>query len=376
MTTSQEPLALIRYECKRCQKAFAPPQSKQSLSRSGKFRALAMGVGKAFRYHEGLRAGYGHARQQLFDEADDDAYQSFVQSFHFCNECNQFVCSDCWRASRGTCKSCATRAVRSAVPPLAPGAPVAIEFVRPVVSMANRRRRRLRQDVSMVALAVALVLLVFEGGFLLASVPGEPSAAPRVAGGVATPNPATTVGTSSAGTLSKVLSATALASQSAGSTTGPGQSGTPTSKPGSGPTKAPNATLAPGQTPTPAPQATPTPTLAPGQTPTPTPTPAPTDTPTPAPTDTPTPAPTDTPTPAPTDTPTPAPTDTPRLRRRPIRRFRPSHRIVGGTGTVLAVNSFVTNSNCSGVGYDTRVDVKARLNWINSFLSWQAARQR
>jgi Trypsin len=43
--------------------------------------------------------------------------------------------------------------------------------------------------------------------------------------------------------------------------------------------------------------------------------------------------------------------------------------LLGGTSTVLAVNSFVTNSNCSGVGYDTRVDVQARLDWINSFLS-------
>jgi secreted trypsin-like serine protease len=42
--------------------------------------------------------------------------------------------------------------------------------------------------------------------------------------------------------------------------------------------------------------------------------------------------------------------------------------LLGGTRTVLAVNSFVTNSNCSGVGYDTRVDVQARLNWIVSFL--------
>jgi secreted trypsin-like serine protease len=42
--------------------------------------------------------------------------------------------------------------------------------------------------------------------------------------------------------------------------------------------------------------------------------------------------------------------------------------LLGGTSTVLAVNSFVTNSNCSGVGYDTRVDVQARLDWIVSFL--------
>jgi secreted trypsin-like serine protease len=43
--------------------------------------------------------------------------------------------------------------------------------------------------------------------------------------------------------------------------------------------------------------------------------------------------------------------------------------LIAGTSTVLAVNSFVTNANCSGVGYDTRVDVAARLAWIESFLS-------
>jgi Trypsin len=43
--------------------------------------------------------------------------------------------------------------------------------------------------------------------------------------------------------------------------------------------------------------------------------------------------------------------------------------LLGGTSTVLAVNSFVTNSNCSGVGYDTRVDVQARLDWIGTFLA-------
>jgi hypothetical protein len=43
--------------------------------------------------------------------------------------------------------------------------------------------------------------------------------------------------------------------------------------------------------------------------------------------------------------------------------------LLGGTNVVLAVNSFVTNSNCSGVGYDTRVDVAARLAWIQTFLA-------
>jgi hypothetical protein len=39
--------------------------------------------------------------------------------------------------------------------------------------------------------------------------------------------------------------------------------------------------------------------------------------------------------------------------------------LLAGTRTVLAVNSYVTNSNCSGVGYSARVDVPAVLSWIN-----------
>ena len=42
--------------------------------------------------------------------------------------------------------------------------------------------------------------------------------------------------------------------------------------------------------------------------------------------------------------------------------------LLGGTNTVLAVNSYVTNVNCSGVGYSARVDVPETLEWINSFM--------
>jgi hypothetical protein len=42
--------------------------------------------------------------------------------------------------------------------------------------------------------------------------------------------------------------------------------------------------------------------------------------------------------------------------------------LLAGTTTVLAVNSYVTNSNCSGVGYSARVDTPEVLEWINSFL--------
>lgn len=42
---------------------------------------------------------------------------------------------------------------------------------------------------------------------------------------------------------------------------------------------------------------------------------------------------------------------------------------LAGTNTVLGVNSFVTNYNCAGVGYSTRVDTPEVLPWIQGFLS-------
>jgi hypothetical protein len=41
---------------------------------------------------------------------------------------------------------------------------------------------------------------------------------------------------------------------------------------------------------------------------------------------------------------------------------------LANTNTVLAVNSYVTNVNCAGVGYSSRVDIPEVLEWINSFL--------
>ena len=42
--------------------------------------------------------------------------------------------------------------------------------------------------------------------------------------------------------------------------------------------------------------------------------------------------------------------------------------LLGGTDTVLAVNSYVTNFNCSGVAYSQRVDVPDVLAWIEGFM--------
>lgn len=42
--------------------------------------------------------------------------------------------------------------------------------------------------------------------------------------------------------------------------------------------------------------------------------------------------------------------------------------LLAGTDTVLAVNSYVTNYNCAGVGYSSRVDIPEILDFINGYL--------
>lgn len=42
--------------------------------------------------------------------------------------------------------------------------------------------------------------------------------------------------------------------------------------------------------------------------------------------------------------------------------------LIAGTRTVIAVNSYVTNGNCAGVTYSSRVDIPEVRSWIQSFL--------
>ena len=42
--------------------------------------------------------------------------------------------------------------------------------------------------------------------------------------------------------------------------------------------------------------------------------------------------------------------------------------LLADTNTVLGVNSYVTNYNCAGVGYSSRVDIPEVLEWIDGFL--------
>ena len=42
--------------------------------------------------------------------------------------------------------------------------------------------------------------------------------------------------------------------------------------------------------------------------------------------------------------------------------------LLAGTDTVIAVNSYVTNSNCGGIGYSSRINRPETLHWIATFL--------
>jgi hypothetical protein len=297
MSRSQEAPALIQYACERCKTRFVLPPFSRKLSIAGKFRALSMGVRRAFKFHEGLGAGYDTSRRQLLAKMDDEAYQSFVQSFRLCHECSQLVCNECWSTSRRSCLTCVAKSMTGTVRPRPPLAPTGLEIPGRVVSSLNPPRKgRMRRDILLVGLALMIVLVSLEAGTLLVSAMPGPVANASASAPTATPAPTvslTAVPTEEPSATDVVIaSPTALpASPSAGAKASAGSKATPTHAPTRAPTHAP--THAPTPTPTP----------------TPTDAPVPTDAPTPTPTDTPTP--TETPAPTPTSTDTPVPTDTP-----------------------------------------------------------------
>jgi hypothetical protein len=176
MSTSQEAPALIQYACERCKTRFVLPPSSRKLSIAGRVRAFSMGVGRTFRHHEGLGAGYDSSRRQLLAKMDDEAYQAFVQSFRFCHECRQFVCNECWSTSRRSCLTCVAKSMTGTARPRAPFAPTGPEIPRPAIAAAPPRRGRLRRDLALVAVAIAIVLVSIEGGVLLVgATSGTPS---------------------------------------------------------------------------------------------------------------------------------------------------------------------------------------------------------
>jgi hypothetical protein len=126
MSTAAEAPALIQYACERCKTRFVLPPSSRRLGFGGRLKATGMAISRTARFHEGLGTSYDGARRQLLAKMDDDAYQSFVQSFKFCHECRQFVCSECWSNSRKTCLGCFAKAAGTTNrqrPPFAPEGP-------------------------------------------------------------------------------------------------------------------------------------------------------------------------------------------------------------------------------------------------------------
>ena len=246
---SEEGPALIQFGCERCKTRFVLRPSSRKLGLGGKLRAFSMGAWRTVRFHEGLGSGYGTARRQLLGKMDDEAYKSFVESFHFCHECRQFVCDECWSASARNCLTCVATAITGGVRPPLPFAPIGPEIQRPVVSAAILRADRPRRDAALPVLAAAVVLLAFEGGFLLAAIWGGPAALPAVAHG---PSPAPSPAAPQYQAEPSPSGASTLAGEGpvGGSAGGPVAVGTPTLKPAPQPTRTPNSTLPPTPTPT------------------------------------------------------------------------------------------------------------------------------
>jgi hypothetical protein len=253
VSTSQEAPALIQYACERCKTRFVLPPSSRQLSIGGKLHAFSMAIGRAFKQHEGLGTGYDTARRQLLAKMDDEAYQSFVQSFRFCHECRQFVCNECWSTSRRSCLTCVAKSMTGTVRPRPPFAPTGPEIPRPVVSTAVPRKGRLRRDMALVALAIAIVLLSVEAGVLVVNATGGVAdATPETI--YVTPSP--TAGPSATPIATATATATATPTDTPTESPSASLSATPTATPTlpPAPTQAPPPVVTPAPTPTPVPQ--------------------------------------------------------------------------------------------------------------------------
>jgi cytoskeletal protein RodZ len=262
MTTATEAPELIQYACERCKTRFVLPPSRRRLGFGGRLRATFMAIGRSVKNRQGLGSSFDESRRQILAKMDDDAYQSFVQSFRFCHECRQFVCNECWSNSRKTCLGCFARSTDGAAavarprPPFAPAGP---EIPRPAVAAAPAKRRtRLRTSASLAVLAVAAVLLLIDAGFyFFVNAGGGPSANPTHAV-IAVGTTATATATPTASpTLVPTPSATATATASP--TASPSPSATPSPTPAATPSATPSPTPTPAATPTPTHAATATP---------------------------------------------------------------------------------------------------------------------
>jgi hypothetical protein len=252
MSTAQEAPALIQYACERCKTRFVLPPSRRRLGFVARVKASGIALGRTLRFREGLNSTYDGARRQMLAKMDDDAYQSFVQSFKFCHECRQFVCSECWSNSRKTCLGCFAKATGTTVRQRPPFAPAGPSIPRPAFLLAPAgRRRRMRTDASILVMGAAVLLLAVELVFILPGLGRNNGATPTQSDIAIAPTDAPTDTPSIVPTDSPTAAPTSSPSPTA--TASPSPSATPSASPSESPSSSPTAK------PTPVPIITPKP---------------------------------------------------------------------------------------------------------------------
>ncbi len=167
--------ALIQYACERCKTKFVLPPSSRRLSFSGRLKATGTALGQSLKHRQGFGSSFDSARRQILAKMDDDAYQAFVQSFKFCHECRQFVCSECWSNSRKTCLGCFARAAGTTIKAKPPFVPEGPSIQRPMPALAPAKRKgHLRRDAGLLLAAAAVLLIVVEAVIALPTVMAKP----------------------------------------------------------------------------------------------------------------------------------------------------------------------------------------------------------
>ena len=162
------------YTCMRCSTRYAPPAARRSLSVREQLGVLSEAVDRVRHQGGSLPVARATARRLMLARIDDDTYQAFVRSFHFCRDCRQLVCPSCWSASHLQCLTCLARSL-STLPPSVPAVP------RPKLPISIRMRYRPRPStlsgIAALALFAAITLTGVEVVSLLYT-PGPSSPAP------------------------------------------------------------------------------------------------------------------------------------------------------------------------------------------------------
>ena len=96
----------IECACECCARLLTPPLPRTRLGRRDRIRVAAMALGRMLFHFHGLASSYRTIRPRWLARRNQEAFDAFMTSFHFCNRCRGFICTRCWNKRQQMCRGC------------------------------------------------------------------------------------------------------------------------------------------------------------------------------------------------------------------------------------------------------------------------------